>query len=76
MSELTQRISEEIRQKKKELIVVNKARKLEQDKIDSGWRYINFYPNMSILVPCDKNGTPTKEGVRRISERKKSLNLL
>jgi len=76
MSELTQRISEEIRQKKKEKIVVAKARELEQEKLNMGWRYVQFHPNMYILVPCDANGLPTKDGVKRISERKKTLNIL
>jgi len=31
---------------------------------------------MYILVPCDANGLPTKDGVKRISEREKTLNLL
>lgn len=65
---------EEIKEKKEKAVVV-KARKLETERLKEGWKYHSISKNMKILVPCDKKGNPTKEGLKRIEERKKSLML-
>ena len=65
---------EEIKEKKEKAVVV-KARKLEAERLKEGWKYHSISKNMKILVPCDKKGNPTKEGLKRIEERKKSLML-
>jgi hypothetical protein len=66
---------EEIKDKKERNVVLN-ARKLESERLEKGWRYFRISNNMTILVPCDKKGNPTKEGLKRIEERKKSLLML
>lgn len=65
---------EEIKEKKEKAVVV-KARNLETERLKEGWKYHSISKNMKILVPCDKKGNPTKEGLKRIEERKKSLML-
>lgn len=50
---------------------LQKAKKIEAQRIEQGWRYIKTAPNMEILVPCDKNGNPTQEGLKRIEEHNK-----
>ena len=72
----TRWINEEEIKEKKENAVVVKARKLESERLEKGWRYFRISKNMTILVPCDKKGNPTKEGLKRIEERKKSLLML
>lgn len=69
----TRWITEEEIKDKKEKAVVVKARKLENERLEKGWRYFRISNNMTILVPCDIKGNPTKEGLKRIEERKKSL---
>lgn len=66
---------EEIKDKKERNVVLN-ARNLESERLEKGWRYVKISNNMTILVPCDKKGNPTKEGLKRIEERKKSLLML
>ena len=39
---------------------LQKAKKIEAQRIEQGWRYIRTAPNMEILVPCDKNGNPVR----------------
>lgn len=75
MSAQTKRIADEEIKEKKEKAVVAKARKLETERLKEGWKYHSISKNMKILVPCDKKGNPTKEGLKRIEERKKSLML-
>lgn len=66
---------EEIKDKKERNVVLN-ARNLESERLEKGWRYVKISNNMTILVPCDTKGNPTKEGLKRIEERKKSLLML
>ena len=76
MSAQTKWIADEEFKAKKEKAVVVKARKLESERLKQGWQYKHVSKNMTILVPCDINGNPTKEGLKRIEERKKSLLVL
>lgn len=45
-----------------------KAKAVERNHLAKGWRYVQVTKNIQVLVPCDKNGKPTKEGQRRIDE--------
>lgn len=42
------------------------AKKLEEKRLNDGWRYVQATPTLQILVPCKKDGKPTEEGMRRI----------
>lgn len=42
------------------------AKRLEKKRLSQGWRYVFATPNIQVLVPCNKDGTPTEEGKRRI----------
>lgn len=44
------------------------AKRLEGKRLSLGWKYINATQNIQVLVPCNKDGTPTKDGQRRIDE--------
>lgn len=50
----------------KDVKALEKAKKQEQRNTKKGYRYIRVTPRISLHVPCDKNGNPTKEGQRRI----------
>lgn len=76
MSTQTKWIADEEIKAKKEKAIVVKARKLESERLGMGWQYRPVSQNVKILVPCDKNGNPTKEGLKRIEERKKGLSML
>lgn len=49
-----------------------KAHKIEEQRIKKGWRWISITPRTKIFVPCNKNGTPTKEGMELIEQAKKN----
>jgi len=66
---------EEIKDKRERNAVLN-ARKLEDERLKQGWQYYPISKTMKILVPCDINGNPTKEGLRKIEERKKIMLML
>lgn len=52
-----------------------KGAKQEKEKINRGWRYVKVGNVTKILVPCDKNGNPTIDGLKRISQLKKMLGI-
>ena len=39
---------------------------IERKNIKQGYRWIRISPITEIHVPCDKDGNPTEEGMRRI----------
>lgn len=39
---------------------------IERKNIKQGYRWIRISPITEIHVPCDKEGNPTEEGLRRI----------
>jgi len=45
-----------------------KAKKIEEQRIKDGWQYVQVASNLKILVPCDKNGKPTQEGLKKLAE--------
>lgn len=62
---------------KKELLAKGKealsmAQKLEAKRIAAGWRYMSYGNNKELLVPCKKDGKPTKKGLAML-ERYKNL---
>lgn len=52
---------------------LEKAHRIERDRIARGWRWVKVNAITSVLVPCDKKGKPTKEGLRKIALLKPSL---
>lgn len=52
--------------KEEGLRALEKAQRLEHKRMKKGWQYVKIKHNLSILVPCDKHGNPTKEGKRKI----------
>lgn len=52
---------------------IKKAKKIECENIKKGWRWIKVGTRTQILVPCDKDGKPTQDGLQRIQRLKKNL---
>lgn len=50
-----------------------KAHRQERQMIRMGYRWIRVNERMTVLVPCDDNGKPTKEGERRIERMRNHL---
>lgn len=48
-----------------------RAHKIEHQRERKGWRYVKIDSRTKILVPCDKDGNPTKQGKEIIDEVKK-----
>ncbi len=68
MSSIVEEIQERPERASKAL---EKAKKLEESQINSGYRYIRISPRDVILVECDKDGVPTKRGQAHIDKYKK-----
>lgn len=47
---------------------LRKAGELECSRLRDGWRWTKVRHNLSILVPCDKRGKPTKQGAEMIAK--------
>ena len=45
---------------------LEKAKKIESKNRKNGYRWIRVSPRLQIHVPCDDEGNPTPEGLRRI----------
>lgn len=52
--------------KSAEMRVLERAKRLEKKRLDDGWRYIKVSKSTEVFVPCDKDGNPTEDGLRRI----------
>lgn len=52
-----------------------KGAKMERERIKQGWRWVKVGTRSKILVPCDKKGNPTKDGLRRIERMKQNLGI-
>ncbi len=76
MSTTTQWVAEEEKRQRREKAIVTKAREVEKERMDRGWQYVELTKQMKILVPCDIYGNPTKKGLERMEERRKSLCVL
>lgn len=57
----------------KDIKALEKAKRLESRQERHGYKWVNVNSRTSILVPCDKEGNPTVEGLRKIELLKKSL---
>lgn len=51
------------------------AKRYENKKIKEGWRWIKVNERLKMLVPCDRHGNPTKEGLEKIERQKSGLNI-
>lgn len=43
-----------------------RAKRMEKTLKKEGWKWIKINPRTMILVPCDKEGKPTKKGEEMI----------
>lgn len=57
----------------KDLRTLEKAKLMEKEKLAKGYRYIKIDNRTKALIPCDKDGKPTKEGEESIKAIKASL---
>lgn len=57
----------------KDLRTLEKAKLMEKEKLAKGYRYIKIDNRTKALIPCDKDGKPTKEGEEFIKAIKASL---
>jgi len=59
---------------------INKALKKGKEKekrlIEQGWRWVKISSISKLLVPCDKNGNPTKQGLEKIKKYKEHLGII
>lgn len=56
--------------RKKDLKALSKAKVMEENDEKNGYRWIKINNRLSIHVPCDKNGNPTKIGLEKIKKLK------
>ena len=49
------------------------AKAIERKRLAQGWKYIRIDDRTEVLVPCDKNGKPTREGLMKIERHKAEL---
>lgn len=54
---------------------LEKCKKRESELMGKGHRYVTVGNITQILVPCDKDGNPTKEGVLKIEQMQRLLGL-
>ena len=54
---------------------LNRAMSVEKSKLRKGWRWKRVHRTLSMLIPCDKDGNPTKEGADMIAKYKEMLRL-
>jgi hypothetical protein len=57
----------------KDIKALEKAKRIEARLERHGYKWIRVNPRVTILVPCDKKGNPTEEGLRKIELLKKAL---
>ena len=50
--------------------VLERVKKIEQKKLKQGYQWVQINTQTQILVKCDKNGKPTKEGQEQINHLK------
>lgn len=51
--------------------LVEKLNKKEEIRIKNGWRWFKISERTRVLVPFDRRGKPTEEGLRMIENAKK-----
>lgn len=52
--------------------MLEKARRMESQRIQEGWRWVKVSKNTRVLVPFDKKGRITVHGKRILDEAKKN----
>lgn len=56
----------------KDIKALEKVKANEKKNVKKGYRWIRISQVTQIHVPCDENGNPSKEGLRRINILKKA----
>ena len=56
-------------------VAAKKGAKMERERIKQGWRWVKVGTRSKILVPCDKKGNPTQDGLQRIERIKRNLGI-
>lgn len=54
-------------EKEKSLESLKKAKAIENKRLKDGWKYIKIKPSLQVLVPCDKNGKPKEDILKRLN---------
>ena len=55
--------------------VLQKARQLEKKLTKEGYRWLQIKPTYSVLIPCDEEGNPTEEGLKKIQKHKELIGI-
>ena len=61
--------------KEKDLLALERAKKMERKLKKEGYRWIKINERLKTFVPCDKDGKPTLEGKRKIAMLKESQDI-
>ena len=56
-------------------MALEKARRKEAKDVKKGYRWYRVNERNRVFVPCYKNGTPTKEGLKAIERYKAYLGI-
>lgn len=59
-----------MKDKTADMKALQKAKKIEKNLENMGWRWVKLSDRMSVFVPCDKDGNPTKLGLEKIKRQK------
>lgn len=59
----------------KDKAALKKAKQIEKNNLNKGYRWVKVNERNKIFVPCDKNGAPTEEGQRRIQLFKNAIGI-
>ena len=54
-------------EKEKGLESLKKAKAVENKRLKDGWKYIKINHSLQVLVPCDKNGKPKEDILKRLN---------
>ena len=54
-------------EKEKSLESLKKAKAVENKRLKDGWKYIKINHSLQVLVPCDKNGNPKEDILKRLN---------
>lgn len=59
--------------KERSIKALAKAKKQDEKRAKQGWRNVKINDRVVVFVPCEKDGTPTKQGLAMIKLVKNSL---
>ena len=54
----------------KDIRALEKAKRMEKEKLAQGYRYVKINDKMQVLVPFGKDGKPTAKGEEIIRQKK------